>query len=188
MRKNICTFMFAILMLITSVIAVPAFRLDAFAEIIAICETVGTYTTTFDSPKSARGKNIKLAAEKIDRIILEPGQEFSFNEAIGPASKAQGFKLAKIFVKGEEHEGYGGGICQVSSTLYNAVLEAGLDITERHEHSKDVHYVPDGRDATASHGGIDFKFINNYTCPIVIRAYTSENEVTTAIEAVIAFD
>ena len=185
MRKNICKFMFAILALL---IAVPAFKLTAYTEIIATCETIGIYTTKFDSPKSARGKNIKLAAEKIDRIILEPGQEFSFNEAIGPASKMQGFKLAKIFIKGEEHKGYGGGICQVSSTLYNAVLQAGLDVTERHEHSKDVHYVPDGRDATASHGGVDFKFINNYTCPIVIRAYTFENEVTTAIEAVISFD
>ena len=184
MRKNICKFMLLILVFLT---VIPAFKLIAYAEIIATCETVGIYTTKFDSPKSARGKNIKLAAEKIDRIILEPGQEFSFNEAIGPASKEQGFKLAKIFIDGEEHKGYGGGICQVSSTLYNAVLEAGLDVTERHPHSKEVFYVPEGKDATASHGGVDFKFINNFDCPVVIRAYTSENEVTTAIEAVISF-
>jgi len=178
----------SIVFLCLAISVLPAFRLIANAEVIATCETIGTFTTEFDSPKSARGKNIKLAAEKIDRIIIESGQEFSYNEAVGPSTQKRGFKLAKIFIKGEEHKGFGGGICQVSSTLYNAVLEAGLEVTERHEHSKEVKYVPENRDATTSYGGVDFKFFNNLDCPVIIRAYTSGNTITTTIEAVISFD
>ncbi len=144
-------------------------------------ETIGEYTTKFDSQKSARGKNIMRASKAIDEIIVNPGQEFSFNNAVGPTTKSNGFELARIFIKGEEKKGYGGGVCQVSSTLYNAVLQAGLEVTERHVHSKEVFYVPKDKDAATSHGGIDFKFVNNKDFPIKIQSYTVDNKVTTAI-------
>ena len=188
MRRNICKHVMAILFLFFAAIAIPASKVNAENNVIANSVTIGSYTTEFDSIKSARGQNIKLAAEKIDKVIILPGQEFSFNKAVGPSTEKRGFKLAKVFINGEEHEGFGGGICQVSSTLYNAVMEAGLSISERHEHSKDVKYVPEGKDATASYGGVDFKFHNDSYYPIVIRAKTDGNKVTVDVEAVLGFE
>ncbi len=140
-------------------------------------ELLGRYVTEFDSQKSARGKNIMIASKRIDGIVVNPGEEFSFNEAVGPTNKKNGFKEARIFVKGKESKGFGGGVCQVSSTLYNAVDAVGLEVTERHEHSKDVQYVPDGRDASTSYGGVDFKFVNNKDFPIIISSYVVDNKV-----------
>ncbi|MDR2648267.1 MAG: VanW family protein [Clostridiales bacterium] len=121
---------------------------------------IGTYTTyTTNVPN--RNTNISLACQFLSGTMLKPGSTFSFNRELGYTSESRGFKEAGILVNGMPDTGLGGGICQVSSTIYNAVLEAGLKVVERHAHSAAVGYVPKGRDATVSYGGPDFKFQNN---------------------------
>ncbi len=151
------------------------------SDLLFTGEKLSEYTTGFDTPKSARGKNIKRAAEAINNKTLQPGEEFSFNDTVGPTTKKNGFHLARIFVKGKDSKGYGGGVCQVSSTLYNAIEKLGLQVTERHNHSKEIFYVPKGKDAATSHGTIDFKFKNTLQFPIKISAFTKENKVTVEV-------
>lgn len=139
---------------------------------------VGSYRTTFDAGNVNRTINIKLASKAIDGLVLLPGQNFSFNKVVGERTAARGYKSAAVIVKGEYSEGIGGGICQVSSTLFNSVDEANLKITRRISHSKEVTYVPPGRDATVSWGGPDFRFRNNYNKPIVIRIIVQGGTLT----------
>jgi len=108
-----------------------------------------------------RTENIRLASEKIKGTILAPGEVFSFNEVVGPRNKEAGFLMAMVISDGKFVPGLGGGICQVSSTLYNSVLSANLEVIERHSHSLPVTYVPRGKDATIAYGTLDFKFKNN---------------------------
>ncbi len=134
-------------------------------------DVLGTFATEMGAKKGPRVHNITLAASLIDGVIVEPGEEFSFNDAVGPTTKANGFKLARIFIKGQKADGYGGGVCQVSSTLFNAADEAGLQITERHDHSLPPGYLPVGRDAATSYGVKDFRFVN--TLPYTVEIYSS---------------
>lgn len=138
---------------------------------------LGTYTTYFKDTHKERSNNIKLAAEAIDNQIIFPGDDFSFNETVGERTKEKGYMQAPVIVKGELSEGIGGGICQVSSTLYNAVDLVGLDILKRYSHSRNVPYVPPGRDATVSWFGPDFIFENPYNQPILIRAFVEEGKM-----------
>lgn len=115
-----------------------------------------------------RNTNIELAAAAINNYLLFPGELFSFNKAVGPRTVERGYELAPIIVGGSVVPGLGGGICQVSSTLYNAVLEAGLEVVERYPHSLPVGYVPPGRDATVS-DYLDFKFRNNQDRVLLIK-------------------
>lgn len=134
---------------------------------------IGKYTTKFDPGNVNRTTNIKLASKAINNLVLLPGEEFSFNKVVGQRTAERGYKPAPVIVKGEYSEGIGGGICQVSSTLYNSVDEAGLKITRRVSHSREVTYVPPGRDATVSWGGPDFRFKNNLDKPVLIRIKVS---------------
>ena len=121
---------------------------------------LSTYTThTTNVPN--RNTNIQLASNYLSGTLVRPGSTFSFNGTLGYTSSARGYKEAGILINGEPSTALGGGICQVSSTMYNAVLDAGLRVVERHPHSAPVGYVPAGRDATVSYGGPDFKFQNN---------------------------
>ena len=131
---------------------------------------LGQYITYYNSRNKERSHNIHLASEAIDNHVVFPGETFSFNGVVGKRTKEKGYLPAPIIVKGELSEGIGGGICQVSSTLFNAVDKAGLQIIERYSHSKQVPYVPPGRDATVSWYGPDFTFQNLYQQPILIRA------------------
>jgi len=108
-----------------------------------------------------RTENVRLASAFLDGLLLAPGQVFSFNETVGPREMARGFRYAMVISGGSFEPGLGGGVCQVSSTLYNTVLLAGLEIVERHNHSVRIAYVPIGRDATVLYGSKDFKFKNN---------------------------
>lgn len=128
-----------------------------------------------------RGHNISISADKINDMILAPGQEFSFNDVVGPRDLAHGFKIAHVYSAGKIIDGVGGGICQVSSTMYNSVLEADLQVTERRNHSFTVGYVPLGQDATAYYGGTDFKFVNSSKWPIKLKAAVKGNKITFAI-------
>ncbi|WP_085524384.1 VanW family protein [Tuberibacillus sp. Marseille-P3662] len=142
------------------------------AELLADIRTkqIGDYQTYFKKSKRARTNNISLATEAINNHVVFPQETFSFNQVVGKRSKEKGYMRAPVIVKGELSEDIGGGICQVSSTLYNAVDDAGLQIVERYSHSREVPYVPEGRDATVSWYGPDFTFKNKYNQPILIRA------------------
>ena len=133
-------------------------------------QKIGQYVTYFNSNNKSRSHNISLAAKAIDNHVVFPNETFSFNQVVGKRTKDKGYKSAPIIVRGELSEGVGGGICQVSSTLFNAVDRAGLEIAERYSHSRRVPYVPPGRDATVSWYGPDFRFQNKYNQPVLIRA------------------
>ena len=135
------------------------------------------FSTDFRNPKKARAHNIALAAQKIDESIVNPGEEFSFNKAVGPTTKRNGFMLGMIFNSGRRSQGYGGGVCQVSSTLFNSAKQAGMEITERHEHSLDVGYIERGRDAATSHGVKDLRFVNPHDYPVKINAYVMDEKI-----------
>jgi vancomycin resistance protein YoaR len=116
--------------------------------------------------------NIALSANAIDQIVLGPGDRFYFNQTVGERTPARGYQKAMEIVNKEFVEGIGGGICQTSSTLYNAVAQAGLEIIELHHHSKEVGYVPINKDATVSWNGYDFKFMNSKDHPVIIKTMT----------------
>ncbi len=142
---------------------------------------LGTYSTTFSTSNVNRSTNIRLATKKIDSIVIMPGEVFSYNQTVGKRTAAAGFKSAAVYSGGEVTTGIGGGICQVSSTLYNAVLLANLEITERHNHGFNTGYVPAGRDATVSWGGPDFKFKNTRNYPVKLVCSVSGGRITTQV-------
>lgn len=135
-----------------------------------LAHELGRYSTDYSSSSADRAYNIKLACEKINGYVLAPGDEFSYNNVVGPRTVERGFRIANVYVGNTVQPGIGGGICQVSSTMYNAVVFADLEITERRNHTLPVAYVPKGRDATVSYGGTDFCFKNNTSMPVEIRA------------------
>ena len=132
---------------------------------------IATYTTDASTSSSARLHNIRLALSSINGTCLEPGEVFSFNGVVGERTKAAGYRPAPAYSRMETVMEYGGGICQVSSTLYAAVEKAGLEIVERHSHSLKVTYIPKGMDATVDWGNKDFKFANNTSEAIYIVGY-----------------
>lgn len=142
---------------------------------------IGEYTTFFKESNQERTHNIMLSAVAINNHVVFPGEKFSFNEVVGERTKEKGYKKAPVIVKGELSEDIGGGICQVSSTLFNAVSLRGIQIVERYSHSRSVPYVPPGKDATVSWWGPDFVFVNQYDSPILIRAFTEQGKMTIVI-------
>ncbi|MFC4077670.1 VanW family protein [Salinithrix halophila] len=130
---------------------------------------IGHYTTYFNPGNTNRTTNLRLSSQAIHNRVVNPGEVFSFNKTVGERTAARGYKSAIIIVKGEYSEGLGGGICQTSSTLFNSVDNAGLAITARFSHSKEVTYVPKRRDATVAWHGPDFRFRNNLRKPVLIR-------------------
>ena len=136
----------------------------------AFPDLLSSYSTNFASSSSNRANNIILATSKINGTVLMPGETFSYNETVGRRTISRGFKEAGAYANGQVVSAVGGGICQVSSTLYNAVLRANLDIVDRSNHMFQVGYVPIGTDATVSWGSPDFKFKNNRNYPIKIVA------------------
>lgn len=127
------------------------------------------FTTRYDETAENRANNIRLSSEKINGTILMPNEVFSYNKIVGERTIKAGYKEASVYVGGKVVPGIGGGICQVSSTLYNAALLSNLEITERRNHYFITSYVSQSRDATVSYGSIDFKFKNTRTYPIKIE-------------------
>ncbi|EGT2202530.1 hydrolase [Clostridioides difficile] len=146
-------------------------------QLANIDTNLGKYSTTFKTSQINRSINIKLATDSISNILLMPGETFSFNEHTGKRSKENGYKSAPVIMEGEMEEDYGGGVCQVSSTLYNSVLYAGLEIVNVKNHTIPSSYVPKGRDATVADSGIDFLFKNNLKHPVYIKNYVSGNQI-----------
>ena len=147
-------------------------------------QTLAKYTTIYDAGVYNRAHNVALAAKTINGTILLPGETFSYNGKLGNTNAAKGYKEATAYVGGKVVPSYGGGICQVSSTLYNAVLYANLEIVERYNHSYAVSYVPAGRDATVAYGGKDFKFKNTRSYPIKIVASAKNGVVSISIAGI----
>ena len=146
-------------------------------------EEIASYTTKIYDKDKNRIYNIKLACERLNGHKVQSNEEFSFNDTMGEMSKTDGYKKALGFdSNGKKIKVYGGGICQISSTLYNAVLIANLKVTERHAHSRRVYYVPKDKDATVFYGGPDFKFINTTDSEIIISTYTDGYNVTVSLK------
>ena len=145
---------------------------------------LSSYSTQILTTDENRYNNIKIVADKLNGFILESGKGFSFNDELGPYGKDDGFLEAKILLSnGEESTGYGGGVCQLSTTLYNAVKDLeNIEITEHHNHSTPVAYAPKNQDATVSlQSGLNFKFINNYDHPIRFETMHTPNKLTVKV-------
>lgn len=143
--------------------------------------SIGSYTTVYDAAEQ-RAINVELAASKINGIVLQPGERFSFSSAASPISLSGGYVMGPAFSGGRVVEGVGGGLCQVSSTLYAALVMSGIPVTERYPHSLPVEYVPRGMDATISVGSKDLKFVNSFSRPIEITAVAEGGTLTVSLK------
>lgn len=156
--------------------AITSVNTDAFFK-----ETLSTYTSKITDSNAARLNNVRLAAEKINGVILNPDEEFRYLSHIEPITTANGYTVANVYNNGKVEQDVGGGVCQVSSTLYSAVLFADLEVTRRYNHSLVVHYVPLGQDATVSSGELDFRFRNNTNEPVKIKTNFTYSGITVSI-------
>lgn len=136
------------------------------------------YTTDYSNSNENRKHNIRLALHKINGTVLDPGKEFSFNAAVGMRNESNGFKQAKIILNGSYIDGYGGGVCQASTTVYNCALRADMKITMVNNHSLEPSYVSPSFDAMVNSGSSDLKFRNSGDYPVFIRSYGTD---TTAV-------
>lgn len=146
-------------------------------ELSRVHDVLGTFSTSFKTSGSSRSANVQNGCALIDGTTLYPGDEFSTYETVAPFSQANGYFLAGSYLNGQVVDSLGGGICQVSTTLYNAVLLSELEVTERHNHSMIVTYVDPSADAAISESaGKDFRFVNNTDAPIYIEGYTTTDK------------
>ena len=148
----------------------PFVRTEDIANIDSI---IGHYSTSY--VPGDRGDNIRLAARSISHKMIKTGWTFSFNDTVGKRTRSAGYKVAGVILNGEPAQDYGGGVCQVSSTLYNAVLLAGLTPTERSSHYSKSTYIAPGRDATVADDLIDFKFRNDLKHNVYLVAYAYDS-------------
>ncbi len=144
----------------------------------AFPDQLATYTTRYDASNIDRSTNLQIACQKINGKVILAGEIFSYNKALGPRTAAAGYRNGKIYVGGEVVDGLGGGICQISSTLYNTVLMSNLEIVERRNHQFVTAYIPAGRDATVVYGVTDFRFKNTRRYPVRIVA-SAKNGIAT---------
>ena len=161
----------------------PEINKEAFTASL-FRDTLSTYTAENTSRKNTRDVNLRLACEAINGLILNPGQTFSYNDTLGQRTAEKGYKPANAYADGQTVDVIGGSICQVSSTLYNCVLLADLEIVYRINHSFASSYVPLGLDATVSWGSIDFEFRNNTDSPIRIEAYSDGGNTTVTLKGI----
>ena len=142
-------------------------------------EELSSFSTTLPKDTKARESNINLACKTLNGTIVKSGETFSLWKVIGNPTKERGYKKAKTFTSdGKVRKAYGGGLCQVSTTIYNAVLDAeGQEVVERHEHSRDVTYIEDGKDAAVAYSASDFKFKNNLEDDIKLEAKLEDNKI-----------
>lgn len=138
----------------------------------------GTCTTSYATSSANRCTNISVAASRLNNLVVMPGQTVSVSDTILPRTSANGYKAAGVYLNGVHTTGMGGGVCQVSSTVYNAVMNAGLTVTERKQHSMPVSYLPHGLDAAIAAGSKDLKFRNDFSTPVVLQAVTSNKKLT----------
>lgn len=149
-------------------------------QVQSINSILGQFSTSFNDSTS-RGSNIHVAGETTSGILLMPGETFSYNKHTGARNWVNGYKSAPVIVGGKVTNGEGGGVCQVSTTIYNAALISGLTIDEVHNHSLPSRYAPRGRDATVSYGYTDLKFSNPFTHPVYIKNIVGNGAITSKI-------
>jgi len=152
-----------------------------WARSTGITSLLGTYTTKYDSGATSRVKNIHLLLRQLNNTFVRPGSVFSFNKTIGPRTAEKGYQEAPAIVGGKLVPSLGGGVCQVGTTLFNAVFFGGLDVVERHNHSFYISHYPDGRDATVSWDGPDFRFRNDTPAWVMIKAWWGDDWVTISL-------
>jgi len=151
------------------------------SELRSIDTRLSSFTTKFNPGQRDRTHNLRLATARINGALLKPGEELSYNATVGERLARRGFRDAPIFVNGKLEPGLGGGVCQVSTTLYNAVLLADVEVLERHRHSRTIPYAAPGRDATVAYGSRDFRVRNDFESPIYITAHASGNQLSVSI-------
>lgn len=143
---------------------------------------IASYSTPIQIDDDNRDKNMEISAKKINGTIIKKGEEFSFNKIVGSPTEEKGYEKAGVFVNGKKVKGYGGGNCQVSTTIYNVALKVkGIKITERHEHGKEVGYVKKGDDATVAYDTLDLKFKNNTNNDIKLLVEVTKDKVIAKI-------
>jgi vancomycin resistance protein YoaR len=152
-------------------------RSTAEARAMGIHGVVGSYTTTYGGIAN-RIHNVQLVAHLIDGALIAPGATFSFNDTTGERSADKGFLEAPVIVNGELTTGLGGGVCQVSTTVFNAAFEAGLRITERTNHALYISHYPQGRDATVNYPDLDLKFVNDTDRWLLLRTFVGSSSLT----------
>jgi vancomycin resistance protein YoaR len=158
----------------------PAKLTVARAKAMGLLGLVSTYTTVYGGVAN-RIHNVQLVANLIDRKLIAPGATFSFNQATGERTAAKGFLEAPVIINGELKTGLGGGVCQVSTTVFNAAYEAGLRITERTNHALYISHYPQGRDATVNYPNVDLKFVNDTGHWLLLRTFVGSSELTVAL-------
>lgn len=156
----------------------PKYKIQELSKIDTV---LGTYETYFNPKITNRAQNIKIASNATTNIIVGSKDEFSFNSIISKSNIIESMKEAPVIVNGKLESGIGGGMCQVSSTIYNASLYAGMEITGIKNHTIPSSYISKGRDATVSLGSIDFKFKNNFETPILIYNEVFDNRIVSTI-------
>lgn len=152
----------------------PKYTKEYYSKINGV---IGEYTTRFANSAPGRKENIKISAKSVNGKLIHSGETVSYNKLTGPRSRNNGYKEAPIILNGRYSPGVGGGVCQTSSTLYNAILNADLDIVERYHHSIPPPYIDKGTDAVVTDGPLDLKFKNNYDGPIYISSYATNEYV-----------
>jgi vancomycin resistance protein YoaR len=164
-----------------AMIPVPAAITKATLGIDDISHVLGHYTTRFPVGDRDRNYNLKLAASKLNGVVLKPGVEWSFNDTVGERSEKEGYKIAHVITAGEMVDGLAGGTCQISTTLFGAVFFAGVDITRTTNHSRPSVYTPLGFDATVVWPNTDLKLKNPYDFPVVIRYVVANGEAVVEV-------
>jgi vancomycin resistance protein YoaR len=151
--------------------AIPAARRAEQLKDVRIDDVLGYFETRYaaDQKHEARTYNLRLAASKLDGYVIMPGETFDFNDIVGPRTEANGYKVAPVIAQGELVDGIGGGTCQIAGTLHGAAFFAGLDILERHPHTRPSFYIKMGMDSTVAYPTITMKFRNPFPFPIVLH-------------------
>ena len=162
---------------VVDLIVNPSMPKITTADLQGIDSVISSYSTPYKPWQRDRTHNLKIACRAIDGTIVRTGEAFSYNKVVGPRLKKYGFRDAPIFVNGEIEPGTGGGVCQVSTTVYNAALLANMKILKRFHHSRPVVYVPVGRDATVAYPSVDLQFENTSGAPIYIIAWVGKRTV-----------
>jgi vancomycin resistance protein YoaR len=152
-------------------------RTTEVAKTMGITSVVSSYTTTYGGTPG-RLNNVQLVAELIDGTLIAPGGTFSFNGTTGERTAAKGFQEAPVIINGELQNGLGGGICQVSTTVFNAAFDAGLPITARTNHALYISHYPLGRDATVNYPDLDLKFVNDTAHWLLLRTFVGAGSLT----------
>lgn len=150
-------------------------------DVAVIDGIVNQVTTAFKTSHRNRTHNINLAAKSLDHVLIRPGETISFNELVGPRTRKRGFLKARVLLRKGFTQDFGGGVCQVAGTLYNAALGAGMTIVERNRHSRPIEYLPSGLDATVDFGKLDLKLRNPFPTPLYLLTFVKGGRLTIVV-------